>query len=271
MFTNVTIADEHTQLGVPKHEPVTLKFRAFDPARVLIDEQLILRNLTSALQTKSRLPLKNNRGPIELVGLRTILDQGQSQIVFQYVNVERSPSGNEYGQLLSIPVTYQVERGNDDITVRLLPPEKADFTTRRLMLSFLTSLKLGPVDELFADFSAVLDAVPTLKLRLSFLAKGEAIANFKPESVIGNFERLLGRHAYGYNEERVYDLKRDNVFSYRIGQERVPLKVAAFSYRDGTKIVYEAKLPYQLAGDGTSEGYDLPSTIKSDIDHILND
>jgi len=270
-LVTAAFAEDIVLIDVPKHDTVVLKFIAFDPARVLIDESQLLRMLTSNLQGKSKFPLRSDNHPViqEQLGLRAALDQRNSKIIFQYVHVNHHRDGSEYGQWLSFPVSYVIERNNDDVTIQLIPPEKSEMTTRRLL--FMPPPKLGPANELLDDFSNVLNAAPTVKIKMLALVKGEVTSNFKPESILGNFERLLGRHKYGYSEERKYDLKRDNVFSYQLGQERFPLKVAVFPYRDGTKIVFEAFLPYQISADGYTEGFDVSETLKNDVQKIVND
>ncbi len=273
VFTSTLVfADDRTVIDIPRREPIVLKFRAFDPSRVLIDEQQILRGLTAAFQTKSKWPLTSKRkSPFtQLSGLSTSLDQQNSRIDFQYVNVERHDNSTESGQRLTISLTYQFERSNDDVSLKLSTPEKGEVTTRSLL--FFTPPKLIQTnDELLEDFGNIFVGASTIKLKFQTLAKGELSAPFKPESAVANFERILGRHSYGYSDERIYDLKRDNVFSYRVGQDRLPLKIAAFPYRDGTKIVYEVRLPYQIVADGSFDGYELPQALKTDLAKVLND
>jgi hypothetical protein len=205
-----------------------------------------------------------------MLGLRTVLKLSSSRILFQYVHVNQHyDTGSEYGQILVIPVSFQIVRDNDSFTVRLTPPEKADLVTQSLL--FLPPRKLGSTDELLDDFVNVMASMAGVKVGMQSLIQGELTSVYKPESVLGNFERLLGRHSYGYSEKGIYDLKRDNVFSYRVDQERFALKVAVFPYRDGTKVTYEASLPYKVSANGATEGFDLPQKLKVDIEKVLND
>ena len=263
-----------TQIYVPARDPVTLKFGAVDPSHVRIDEQWFLEKLTAALQAQSGEPLKSDGAATEeLTGLRTRLDKDQSQIVFQYVHVDRNKMGDEWGQTLTLPVSYQVERDNDFISFRLAPPQLAEFQTRKTpgVFFFLPLPKLKPINELFADFAAIMNQAHTLTLRNSFLLRGEENASSVPESCIGNFDRLLGRYGYGKNEERPFDLMRDDVFAYRAGDASLALKIAALPYRGGSKVVYQAWLPVELRADGTVKGYDVAPALQSDIRLILND
>jgi hypothetical protein len=253
------------QLNAPQPSPVTLKFRSSDPAHKLIDEGWLLQRLVEALQARSHWPLRSDNQPIaDLSGLRTRLDQPQSRIVFQYVHVDHNQESVEWGQTLTLPVAYEIERANDDITVRLLPPEQAEFATRKNPALIFSTPKLWPAEKVFADFAAIMEVAQSLKLRSEIHITGEENSTFKPDSCLANFERLLGRDAHGA-------VSADRVFSYRAGKMIVPLKIAALPYRDGTKVLYEASLPFELGADGTGDGYDLPATLQSDIRRILND
>jgi hypothetical protein len=270
LFAMPGSAAQLTQIYDPAHDPVTLRFGAVDPAHVRIDEQWFLEKLTAALQAQSGEPLKSDGAATEeLTGLRTRLDQGQSQIVFQYVHVDRNKLGDEWGQTLSLPVSYRVERDGDFIVFHLEPEQLAEFKTRKTL--FLPSPKLKPINELFADFAAIMNQAHTLTLRNSFLLRGEESASSGPESCIGNFDRLLGRYGYGKDEERPFDLMRDDVFAYRAREGSLALKVAALPYRGGSKVIYQAWLPVELRADGTVKGYDVAPALRSDIRHILDD
>lgn len=273
LFATEGISAQLTRVPVPAHSPVTLQFRVLDPAGTRIDEQWVLETMTSALQAQSRQPLKSTgTGTTELSGLRTHLDKNQSQIVFEYVHVDRNKMGDEWGQDLTLPVLYEVTPHNDAITIRLLSPQLADLTTRSTPgMFFLPTPKLEHLEELLDDFSAIMTQAASLKLHHTFLFQGELSASISRESSIGNFDRLLGRYGYGKHEERPFDLMHDDVFSYRTAQTVVAVKIAAFSAPHGSEIFFEAWLPFELGADGTATGYDLPLLLTSDIGRILKD
>jgi hypothetical protein len=266
-------AAQITQYYLPATAPVTLIFRGVDPARAPIDERWLIPELAAALRAQSRQQFTSiGEGTAELTGLRSRLDQETSRIVFEYVHVARNRLGNEWGQTLTIPVVYRFERGNDVVTVRLWPPQVAELVTRATPgVFFLPAPKLGPIRELLEDFSAIMNSAPTLKLRHSFLLGGAQETGASPEASIANFERLLGRYAFAKGEERVFDPQHDDVFLYRTAQESVALKIAAVPYRGGSKIFYEAWVPFELRADGTATGYDLPLALVSDVRRILED
>lgn len=264
-------ADTITPVDLPKHEPIVLKFPAFDPTRTLIDEMQLLQGIAAALKSTTKMPLINDRGrPIaDLSGMYAIVQAQNSRILLRYLHVEKHDNGDEYGQWLLIPIGYQIERGDNDVTITLSPSVKGDLVTKPLL--FLPPKKIGLIDDVISDSTDVLNAAARLKISLNCLVKGEVNSNFKPDSVIGNFERVLGRYTYGYNEPRSYNPKSDNVFAYRIDQTRAPLKVTTYPYHDGTKLTYEIQMPYQVSADGTSDGYDATQKLKADMERIVNE
>lgn len=250
-----------------------LRFVAIDPAHGAIDEHWLLNEITLALQARSGWPLKSSGvTTTEWFGLRTRLVEEQSQIVFQYVHVARNKVGEEWGETLSLPVSYQVQRSNVLFLIRLLPPRKAELAKLRIPgVSFLPTPKLRPVEDLIDDFISILGSAETLELRHSFLFDGEVDAVGSPERCIRKFEYVLGRYAYARNEQRVFDPGHDDVFLFRTARESVPLKIIATNNRGGSRVFYEAWLPFELRADGTVGGYDLASSVSSEINRILHD
>jgi hypothetical protein len=273
LFSAPGSAAQLTQYYLPATSAVTLIFRGVDPAHAPIDERWLLPEIAAALQARSYWQFKSvGEATAELTGLRSRLDQENSRIIFEYVHLARNRMGDEWGQTLTIPVLYRIERGNDVMTVRLWPPQMADFATRKTPgVFFLPTPKLEPIRELFDDFAAIIHSAPSLKLHHSFLLGGAQEASASPQACIANFDRLLGRYGYAKDEERVFDATHDDVFLYRTAHESVPLKIAAIPYRGGSKVFYEAWIPFELRADGTVAGYDLPPALDSDVRRILED
>ena len=266
-------AAEPTQFYVPAREPAVLRFVAIDPARGAIDERWLLKEITTALQARSNLPLRSSgNATTELSGLRTRLDEEQSQIVFEYVHVDRNKLGEEWGETLTIRVPYEVQRTGVLFLVHLGPAQPADLVTRRTPgVSFLPAPKLAPVMKLFDDFSGIMDGAETLELHHAFLLPGQFEAAVSPRSCIEKFDYALGRYAYAKDEEHVFDPKHDNVFLFRTAEESIPVKIVALEHGDGSSVFYEAWIPFELRADGTVKDYDLPEVVSAEVDRVLRD
>jgi len=273
LFTTQGLAAQPTLHYVPTTPPASLRFKSLDPGGAPIDEGWLLERLAAALQAHSVQQLKSaGESTTELTGLRTRLDHDGSRIVFEYIHVARNKFGEEWGETLTIPVSYQIERANEVITIRLLPPQTADFTTRRTpAVFFLPTPRLGPIKELFDDFAAIMHSAPSLELHHSFLLSGAEDAGVPPEPCIATFDRQLGRYAYAKDEERAFDPMHDDVFLYRTAQDSVALKIHAVPFHGGSRVFYEARVPFELRADGTVTGYDLPLAVESEVWRILED
>jgi hypothetical protein len=266
-------AAEPKQIYLSEAPPAELRFVAIDPAHGAIDEHWLLNEITLALQARSGWPLKSSgTTTTEWFGLRTRLVEDRSQIVFQYVHVARNRVGEEWGETFSLPVSYQVQRSNVLFLIRLTPPRKGELARLRTPgISFLPTPKLKPIEELLDDFITILGSAETLELHHSFLLDGEADAVGSPERCLRKFEYVLGRYAYARNEQRVFDPGHDDVFLFRTARESVPLKIIATNNRGGSRVFYEAWLPFELRADGTVGDYDLASSVSSEINRILHD
>jgi hypothetical protein len=266
-------AAQLSQYFVPTMPPVALRFRALDPAGVPINERWLLEELTAALQARSGWPVKAaGESTVELSGLRAHLDQEQSRIVFEYVHVGRNRMGVEWGETLTIAVPYKIDASNDFLLIDLRPSGTAELATRRTPGAFfLPTPKLRPVAELLDDFVEIMNNAPSVALHHSFHLNGAEEASASPETCIANFDRVLGRYAYGKDEERVFNPKVDDVFLYRTIQESVALKIAAVRNRGGSRVFYEAWVPFELRADGAVGGYDLAPAVKSEVHQVLQD
>jgi hypothetical protein len=273
LFVTPGSAAQLTQYYVPAIAPIALRFRALDPAGVPVDERWLLEELVAALQTRSGWPVRSaGESTVELSGLRAHLDQEQSRIVFEYVHVGRNRVGVEWGETLTIPVAYEIRTGNDVINIDLRPARMADFTSRGTPGAFfLPTPKLRPLIELFDDFAALMNNAGSVELRHSFLLNGHEEASAPPETCIANFDRALGRYAYTKTEEHIFDPKKDDVFLYRTVHESVALKIAAIRDRSGSKVLYQAWVPFVLRADGGVEGYDLAPALQSEVLRVLQD
>ena len=266
-------AADHVEFFVPAVGPMVLRFAAIDPAHGDIDQHHLLQELVTALQARSNLQLTTaGTTTTELSGLRTHLSEDRSQIVFEYVHVAHNKAGDEWGETLTIPVSYQVQKAHALYLIRLEPARVADVSKRRTPgISFLTVPKLARIPELIDDFSAIIGNAESLALHQDYLLLGETDSAMQPQGCIDKLDFALGRYAYGKNEERTFNPKLENVFLFRTAHESFPLKVVAVNDRGHSRVFYEARLPFELHADGTVQGYDLADAVKSEIKRMLQD
>ena len=267
------LAADHVQFFVPAVGPMVLRFVAIDPAHGDIDQHHLLQELVAALQARSNFQLTTaGITTAELSGLRTHLSEDDSRIVFEYVHLARNKAGDEWGETLTIPISYQIQKAHALYLIRLEPSRVADVSKRRTPgIAFLTVPKLGSIPQLIDDFAAVIGNAETLELHQNYLLLGETDSVMLPERCIDKLDFALGRYAYGKNEERTFDPKLEDVFLFRTAHESFPLKVVAVNDRGHSKVFYEARLPFELRADGTVQGYDLEAAVKSALKRMLQD
>lgn len=251
--------------------PVALRFKALDPARTPIEEQWLVAEIAAALQARTGWPLLSVGGATaDVSGLQTRLDADRSRILFEYVHMARNRAGGEWGETLSIPVSYRLERTNEVIVVRLVPAPMADFRMRATPgFPFLPGPKLRSFTELFADFAAIMESTRSLELHRTWLLSGVEETGASPAGCVEKFEAELGRYAYGRDEEQLFDPRRDDVFLFRTASDSIPLKVAAVNYRGGSKVFFQAWMPFELRADGSVAGYDLAPVLIAEVRRVL--
>ena len=263
-------ANDITQMDLPPAQAAALHFQAFDPQHVLVDENTLLAQITRAGQAATRLRAHDRRNDTIVIttGCKVSLNVATRAINIEYFALEKGSSGLIRSTDLLIPVTYEVERGADQVTVHLNFPQQGRVDTKAMFL--FGALKLPPTADLTDDYLTIASAMSTAAASLSTQVRGEIESKYKPEAVIGNFERLWGRPSTEAMRQP-NSVGREGTFVYTAGGARTQVRVSAFPYHDGTKVQYEASLPYELKPDGTSSGGASLAALEQAVREIAND
>lgn len=265
------LSDERTeQVAVDNLAPITLRYQAFGPDRTAIPTSQFLDALAREMVrgTKSTVG-GHSEGNFEFSSrLEVRVIPQRSELKFIYINRRTlRTNGTFIGQAISIPVSYQVREASDVVEITLTASETAELQTKTNLLAGTPMLRREAV---FKDFANLLTNAPQMKLSFTEQVKGEATSAFKPDSVMGNFDRLMGKFNLGTAADR--DPSRlEGSYVFLAGATRVPVKVLAYPYRDGTKLTYEARLPYVLRGDLSAEGMDQAAKLRSTIERVIGD
>lgn len=269
-------ANETVKVDVPHFEPLQLTFRAFDPQHVLINESVILSAIAQKLSATTRWPLRVNqpdtKDAVLDTGGRTKLVPQEHRLAIQYIATSRYLSGGSTGTVLTIPVTYAIDRTPDTVKITLTFPDHA-FSLRE-GLPFITR-KLWDINEILEDYSSLAQSLQAVELKLNCQAQGELESPYKQDAVLGNLERMLGRPTnYGDVGAQIGSsgsVTRDATYVYTVRGERRQVKVSTFPYHDGSKVSYIASLPYTLRSDGTSTGDDAGTELHDLLQKIVSD
>ena len=137
---------------------------------------------------------------------------------------------------------------------------------------------LDSLQNLENDSKSILSKMKTLKITFNrrYHLLGNINSRYKADSIYANFKRLMGtynwRSYYGSDKEKLTEVKKENTFNLKINNKYIPLHVEVYPYRDGSKIQYEAYLPYSINSDGTvSLSKKEIETIKNKIAKVIND
>lgn len=268
-----SFAEDHVQFYVPAMGPMVLRFAAIDPARGAIDPHRLLQELTAAMQASSSQQLTTlGNTTTEITGLRTHLLEDQSQIVFEYVHLAHNKDGNEWGETLTIPLSYRIQKSEVLFLIHLEPARIADVAKHRAPgVFFLPVPKLDSIPRLIDDFSGIVAGAETLELHHDYLLVGQMDSTLPPQHCLEKLDFELGRYAYGKNEEHTFNPKVDDVFLFRTADASFPLKVVAENDSGHSRVFYEARLPFELGADGTVKGYDLADSVRFEMARMLQD
>ena len=272
---SISHADETTITPLPHLDAVQLTYRALDPQRTLIDEQSIVASVGRAMTSLTRWPVKtapDTKDAVNDTGGRTEVNASNHLLVMQYLATTRFLSGGSTGTVLTIPVTYSVERADEVVKITLTFPDQA--TVVRHGLPFLTR-KLWDMQEILNDYSSIARNIAATELPFNYRAHGELESKLKPEAVLGNLERLLARPSRGSMASTQVagsgSVSRDETFVCTVDGNRREVQVSTFPYHDGTKISYTAVLPYKLMADGSVSGGEDGPALAALLAKVIND
>jgi len=138
---------------------------------------------------------------------------------------------------------------------------------------------LDSLQNLENDSKNILSKLETLKVVLNrrYHFTGEINSKYDAISIYANFKRLAGTYNwhsyYGNNDkEKLSEVKKENTFNLKVNGKYIPLHVEVYPYRNGSKVQYEAYIPYTISSNGKSSlsSVDIEN-FKAEIAKIVND
>ncbi len=269
-------ADETTPVDLPHIDPVTVTYRAFDPEHVLINENMLIasvaRVLTDSTKFRMRTGERDTSDAVLDTGGRTTTNTQKHDLLIEYMAITRFLSGGQTGTVLAIPVHYDVTRSDTAVTISYT--FKDHVVSFRRGMPFITR-KLWSMDEILADYADLAQRLASMDLKLNYVARGELESKYKPEAVLGNLERMLGRPdgrgAPGAQIGASGSVTKDADYVYTDHGARRQVHVSTFPYHDGAKIAYTASLSYTLKSDGTVVGDESSAALHDLLVKVVDD
>jgi hypothetical protein len=256
--------------GVPRLKPMTmtLRFYAFDPQHGAIADNVFLRAIASGLQERSKIPIKNQQkssSVSDLKGFKAFYSDTERKLYTQYQHLEVQREG-KYGQILDIPITFQIQRNGDMAEITLTSSASATTYTYNYIFPSTTP-KLDDRTLLVDDFESIFQSSATIAVSARYVFSGEVDCNFKPDAIKANFDRLATKSEKGYP----FNPKLSLFYVWKSDLIGVPFAISVVPYRDGSKVIFEGLLPYRIATDGGKVGFDSSAKFREYIAKISND
>jgi hypothetical protein len=125
-------------------------------------------------------------------------------------------------------------------------------------------------EDVLADYARVVSAIQRAEIQIRTHVSGEIEAKYRPDAVLANFQRLIGRDRTSNGVIHTETSLADKFF-YKGKDFSATITVMAFPYRDGSKVQYSADVPIKLEPDGTAQGDEGVNVIQDVVVKVVND
>ena len=273
--SSAVFCQELRQVSQPVQGEFLMKFSVTDPTGTLINEQVILSRVAEELKVRTKMRPRVERTSESQIerGLANIeWEKDESLLYVGYQALETTRQGSKFGQVLGIRAQFKVERTPSDITIRLQPEANANLMEKKLSM-ILFSLPCPTIDTnaAFADFQQLMDATKTLELKMTTEVKGELESKYPVDSVLGNFERRYPSFSAERTSPRTMEVKKERVVTMTLANQRLPLRVTGYPFREGTKVSYAVNVPFSIIADGSSKDFELVEKVRTEIAAVVNE
>jgi len=171
------------------------------------------------------------------------------------------------------PVTYSTE--NEGLAITIKHP-----SSYSIINDFFATANAKPFDteeNFVADINSIFDKLNSIQttsyVSRSIKINGEVNTKYNNAAIYANFERLLGVYKWGNSQPSNVDITKEKSFSFKLKDGTIfPLHVKVYPYKAGSKVVYNANVPYRVYLDGKTSitKADL-NLIEKEVEKIVND
>ncbi len=266
-MSNLSVSDrtQTLTLNFPKVDPVSGEKFIFNIGRYNFSNQIVKLSRYPKFHITHRGPINKYRG--------LKVTKKPNMYILDYANGEYN-TNSWYLNSAKFTIFYK-QLNNNQISFTL------DDTYKYQPCSDAIGVDIDPLDSLQnleKDSKNILSKLKTLKITLNkrYHLKGDINSKYKADSIYANFKRLMGSYDwhsyYGSSKENLTEVKKENTFNLEINNKYIPLHVEVYPYRDGSKVQYEAYLPYTISSDGkVSLSKKDIEQIKTKISKVVND
>jgi hypothetical protein len=267
-MSNLSVSERTNilKLNFPEADPVTGEKIMFDLNQYNFSNQIIKMSDYSAFHMTRGGDVSRYRG--------LKVNKSLNSYILDYANGEHI---NNSWYLNSAKFTLYFKKLNDkQISFTL------DDKYKYQACSNAIGIDIDPLDSLQNlenDSKTILSKLGTLKIILNrrYHFTGDVNSKYHANSIYANFKRLAGTynwHSYygSSDKEKLTEVKKENSFNLKVNGVYIPLHVEVYPYRNGSKVQYEAYIPYTISSNGnvTLSKNDIEK-LKTEISKIIND
>jgi hypothetical protein len=263
-------SEERKVIALPDVEPVILTYRAVDSLNVPYADGVVINQLLQRVQEATGMPAREQIKPdgTKLVsGIRTKYIPAKHELLVLYDAHEIGREGLVLGQTIAVPISADESKDGNRRLIRLSFPSKASSASKKVY--FLDAPQLNTNDVL-ADYERVVAALRAAEIQVQTHVSGELVSKYRPEAILANFERLVGRDRSSGGTPRGSTSLMGN-FLFKGNSFETGIVVTAFPYREGSKVQFSANIPLRLEPDGTALGDDGVQVIQDAVAKVVND
>jgi hypothetical protein len=170
--------------------------------------------------------------------------------------------------IFEIAFPYQAMKEGDNYRFVINYPTKGTLT-----ISDEDIEPLDNIENLKADVQRIYMelANSTVTIKRIYKLREEVNSQFNDTSILANFRRILGKYIYD-DKTKMDDVVKERTFSFKYNNIVLPLEVEVYPYRNGSKAVYNLKIPYFVDSKGNISliPYQIDE-IKKQMEKIVND
>lgn len=263
-------SEERKGIALPEVEPVTLTYRAVDSVSVPYADGVVVQQLMQRVQEATGMPAHEQLKPdgTRLVsGARATYIPAKHELVVLYDAHEIGREGLVRGQTVAFHIGVDETKQGDQRVVKLMFPAKASSATKKVY--FIDAPQLN-VNDVVADYERVAAAPRTTEIQIQTHVRGEVESKFRPEAVLANFERLIGRGRSSNTVSRT-GTSLSGTFPFKSNTLDTSIAVTVFPYREGSKVQFSVDIPLKLKPNGEVRGDDGVQVIQDAVARVVND
>lgn len=254
------------KLNFPEVDPVNGEKIIFNPNRYNFSNQII------KLSKYSKFHITRNGTIPDYKGLK--VNKSSNKYILDYANGEYNTN------------SWYLNSAKFTIFYKTLNYNKISFTLddkyKYQPCSDAIGVDIDPLDSLQNlenDSKNILSKIGTLQIVINkrYHFTGDINSKYEANSIYANFKRLAGTynwHSYYGNsdKEKLTEVKKENSFNLKVNGKYIPLHVEVYPYRNGSKVQYEAYIPYTISSNGSASLSKIDiEKLKSEIANIVND